>query len=169
VIPAWLDNSYTQVASEALGFLVAAALLRALVGRRIALGVFVPAAVALLLAVLVVPAVWNGLRAGDAVRDSLVLAPGINEREKCLVDGGHNDDVGLSRFVIAHVPPNGKLAVHGSAPQACLQLTLLPRQFVLDSEPHEYTLYTGAAIPPGARSRPGAEAYEDSAVLLRDG
>jgi hypothetical protein len=148
---------------------VAAALIRALAGRRIALGMAIPAAIALLFAVLAVPAVWGGLRGADAVRDGLVVAPGINEREKCLVDGGHGDVVGLSRFVIQRVPPDAQLAVHGSVPQVCLQLTLLPRRFVRDSEPHEFTLYTGADIPADVRSRPGAEPYERSAVLVREG
>lgn len=152
-----------------VGFVVAAALIRTLLARRIPLGAVVPAAVALLLAVLVVPAVWAGLRTADAVRGGLVLAPGINEREKCLVDAGHGDVVGISRFVIKNVPPESQLAVHGPVPQVCLQLTLLPRRFVSDSEPHAYSLYTGAAIPAGARERPGAIAYEDSAVLLPGG
>jgi hypothetical protein len=138
------------------------------VGRRIALGAGVPAAVALLFAVLAVPAVWGGLRGADSVRDGLVLAKGVNEREKCLVDGGHGDVVGLSRFVIQRVPPDARLAVHGKVPQVCLQLTLLPRMFVRDSQPHQFTLYTGE-IPPGVRARPGAEAYGDTAVLVREG
>lgn len=157
------------MASLAIGFVVAAALLRALLGHRGPVGAWVPVAVALLLAVFVVPATWNGLRAGDAVRDSLVLAPGISERENCLVEGGQNEVVGLSRFVKARVPPGASLAVHGSVPQVCLQLSLLPRRFVLDSDPHEFTLYTGSAIPEGARSRPGAEPYENMAVLVRGG
>jgi hypothetical protein len=151
------------------GFFVAAALIRALVGRRIALGAAIPAAVALLFAVLAVPAVWGGLRAADSVRDGLVRAPGISEREKCLTDGGHGDVVGLSRFVVARVPPDARLAVHGPVPQVCLQLSLLPREMVRDSQPHEFTLYTGADIPVGVRERPGAEPYEGSAVLVREG
>jgi len=152
-----------------VGFVVAAALIRTLLARRIPLGAVVPAAVALLLALLVVPAVWAGLRTADGVRASLVLAPGINEREKCLVDAGHGDVVGISRFVIQNSPPDSRLAVHGSVPQVCLQLTLLPRRFVSDAEPHDYSLYTGAAIPDDARKRPGAVAYEHSAVLVPGG
>jgi hypothetical protein len=152
-----------------VGFVVAAALIRALVGRRIALGAAVPVAVALLFAVLVVPGVWNGLRAGDAVRKSLVVAPGVNEREKCLVDGGHSDIVGLSRFVIRNVPEDARVALHGAVPRVCLQLTVLPRRFVFDSDAHDFSLYTGSDIPADVRSRPGAEPYENFAVLVRGG
>jgi len=151
------------------GFIVAAWLLRAFAGQRMSLYAGVPVVVALLFAVLVAPAVWGGLRGADSVRDGLILAPYTNEREKCLIDGGHGDVVELSRFVIRNVPPEARLAVHGSVPQVCLQLTLLPRRFVGDSEPHEFTLYTGADIPADVRSRPGAEPYGNSAVLVREG
>jgi hypothetical protein len=128
----------------------------------------VPVVVALLFAVLVAPAVWGGLRGSDTVRDGLILAPYTNEREKCLIDGGHSDDVELSRFVIRNVPSGAQLAVHGPVPQVCLQLTVLPRRFVRDDEPHEFTLYTGQ-IPPDVRTRPGAMPYGKSAVLVREG
>jgi hypothetical protein len=150
------------------GFVLAAALFRALLGRRPPLGAAVPAVVALTFAVLVVPAVWGGMRTAGGVRGGLVLAPGINEREKCLVDGGSSDAVGISHFVIQRVPPQARLAVYGTVPRVCLQLTLLPRRFVGAAEPHDYSLYTGD-IPPDVRARPGAEVYEDSAVLVREG
>jgi len=53
-------------------------------------------------------------------------------------------------------------------PQVCLQLTLLPRRFVRDAEPHDFTLYTGQ-IPADVRARPGAMPFGNSAVLVREG
>jgi hypothetical protein len=151
------------------GFVVAAALLRGLLGRASPLGTFVPAAVALLLAVLVVPSVWAGMRGADGVRDSFGGEPaGTTEREKCLVDGGQGDVVGLVDFVVQRVPPDAHMAVHGPVPQVCLQLSLLPRMFVRDTEPHQFTLYTGD-IPAGVRTRPGAQPYGDTAVLVPEG
>jgi hypothetical protein len=144
---------------------VAAAFLRALLTRRVALSSGITLVVALLVTLLAVPGVWAAMRGLDGVRDGLKLAPGITEREKCLVDGGHPEVIGVARFLQKNVPPDARLAVRGGhLPEVCLQLSLLPRVMVKASEPHTYTLYYGD-IPEGVHGL----AYEKDAVLVKEG
>ena len=104
--------------------------LRALFGRRIPLSLGTPVVAAVLLTILVVPGVWGAMRGLDLVRDDLRLAPGINEREKCLVDAHQDWAVNFSRWLTERMPPDSRFALSGSVPRVCLQLGLLPRLMV---------------------------------------
>ncbi len=136
-----------------LGFVVAAAGMRALVGRPRSLAAGVPFAAAVLVTLLAVPAVWGGMRGLDSVRDGLALAPGISEREKCMLDGGHTSLIEPSRRLIGAMPAGSRFAVSGPGVDVvCLQLALLPRLMVDAKEPRDYTLHYDD-IPADVRAR----------------
>lgn len=134
-----------------LGLVLAAVGLRVLLGRPLSLTAGIPVAAALLVTLLAAPALWGGVRGTDGVRDGLALAPGISEREKCMLDGGHTELIEPSRRLIGAIPAGSRFAVRGSGlALVCLQLTLLPRLIVHEDEPRDYTLYYG---PPPADVR----------------
>jgi hypothetical protein len=116
-------------------------------GRRIPFALGTPVAAAVLITVLLVPAVWGAMRSLDFVRSDLVLAPGIAEREKCLVDGGRGWTVAVSRWLKTRMPPQSRFALSGPLPRVCLQLNQLPRKIVGFDEPRQFTVY---ADPPEA-------------------
>jgi len=130
--------------------------LRALFGRRIPLSLGTPVVAAVLLTILVVPGVWGAMRGLDFVRDDLRLAPGINEREKCLVDAHQDWAVNFSRWLTERMPPDSRFALSGSVPRVCLQLGLLPRLMVGFDEPRDFSVYVGD-LPAEVRARLRAE------------
>ena len=131
---------------------MAAALLRSLLHWRVPLRLGVPTAAAFVLCALAVPAVWGAMRGLDGTRDGLVLAPGINEREKCLVDGHQDYAVNFTRWVAARVPDHARIAYQGNADPVCVQLALLPRVFAAAGERPQFRVYAGR-VPQSVRDR----------------
>jgi hypothetical protein len=164
---------------EVAGIVAAGLLLRALLGHRLPVPGAAATAVAALLTVLAVPGLWFAVRGLYGVRQSLQQAPGVTEREKCLVDGGHGESVGVSRWLQGKTPADARLVVRGPIERVCLQLTLLPRLMVRPSEPHDFSLYAGK-VPASVRDELAAqralpaqqrtvEALKPDVVLVKEG
>lgn len=156
-----------------LGLVLAAGGLRALLGRPSSLAGGVPVAAALLVTLLAAPAVWGGMRGLDGVREGLALAPGVSEREKCMLDGGHEELIEPSRRLIGAIPAGSRFTVQGKGlALVCLQLTLLPRLIVAEDQPHDYTLYYGrppADVRARLRSRdPAVRRIADGFLLVEE-
>jgi hypothetical protein len=139
-----------------LGFVAAVVVLRALLPWRVPLRLGIPTAAALVLIAFAVPSVWAAMRGLDNGRDHLVLAPGINEREKCFVDGHQDWAVNFTRWVAARIPENARFTYKGRADPVCVQLVLLPRLWAATGEPSQFTVYAGA-VPDAVRARLRAE------------
>ena len=135
-------SPYTVLVLQTIGILAGAAVLVMLVPavrRRAA----IPTAVALLLTVIAVHQLWAASGSFEVVRARLsTLAPGIGEREKCLVDGANNEIVPFARWIAARVPPDEDFHyVSSSFDRPCLQFALLPRRMVSPPERARYTVY----------------------------
>lgn len=155
-IPAWLDNSYTTLIAEIGGLIVAVLGLRALLQWDVPLRHAIPTVAAILLLTIAVPSVWSAMRGLDGTRDGLVLAPGINEREKCFVDARQNWAVNFMRWVSARIPKDASFAFSGRADPVCVQLVLFPRVWAPSNEKAQYRVYAGV-VPADVRARIQAE------------
>lgn len=175
-------SSYAALVAQVAGVLVAGFFLRRLLVRRYSFAVSTALAATILLGLLATPAVWAAIRGLDGVRAGLAVPPGFTEREKCLVDGGRPDAVGLARFLQQRMPPEARFTVRGKLPYVCLQLAVLPRRMVERTQPHEYTVYVGPipseirsrarqaeTLPPESRSAEAYGEYRDDVVLVREG
>jgi hypothetical protein len=131
---------YFVVPFQALG-VVAAGFVLSLLVPRLRLGVLVAAAATLLLVIVLVQQLWSDIINFDASRARLASAPGIGEREQCLVDGGTADQVAFVRWLAVKVPPDAKLGYVGSFDAPCLQLALLPRRLTADRANARYVMY----------------------------
>jgi hypothetical protein len=135
---------------------VAVLVLRALLHWRVPLRVGVPTAAALVLVAFAVPSVWGAMRALDGTRDGLLLAPGINEREKCFVDTHQDWAVNFTRWVAKRIPTDAEFDYLGRADPVCLQLVLFPRVWAATGDPAQYRIYAGI-VPERVRARLRAE------------
>jgi hypothetical protein len=116
----------------------------------------VPTVAALVLIAVAVPSVWGSMRGLDGARDGLVLAPGINEREKCFVDSGQGWAVNFTRWVAEQIPADARFAYSGRADPVCVQLVLFPRVWAPSDEHVRYRVY-GGVVPRDVRDRLRAE------------
>ena len=151
--------------------MLAAIALRALLGRPGRLRAAVPFTAAVLVSLLAVPGVWGAMRGLDSVRDGLELAPGINEREKCLLDGGHDDLIDVSRRLAEAMPEDSRFALVGHIERVCLQLTLLPRVMVARDAPRDFTVYADGDEDVQAREEtgdPDVRSISEGVVLVRE-
>jgi hypothetical protein len=145
-----------MLGAEVAGLVAAAAVLRALVPGGGPLRLGVPTAVALVLIAFAVPSVWGAMRGLDAGRDQLVLAPGINEREKCFVDGHEDWAVNFMRWVAQRVPEHARFAYLGTGDPVCVQLVMLPRLLAESGQKAQFTVYANA-VPEAVRAKLRAE------------
>jgi hypothetical protein len=134
------------------GFVVVAAVLRALVPWRPSLPDGVAVAVALVLVGVGVPFVWAAMRGLDATRDQLTPPHGVSAREKCLVDGGHGYAVAFTRWIDERVPPDARIVYMGRADPVCMQLNLLPRVMAAKGERADYSVYANL-VPDDVRAK----------------
>jgi hypothetical protein len=135
---------------------VAVFALRALLQWSVPLRRALPIVAALFLTAFAVPSVWSAMRGLDGARDGLVLAPGINEREKCFVDSGQDWAVNFTRWVAKRIPRDATFSYSGRADPVCIQLALFPRVWAASDVPSQYRVY-GGVIPPAVRDQLRAE------------
>jgi hypothetical protein len=142
-----ISGPYTHLALEVTGFLAAAVVLAVLTGRK-AGWTSVPLVVTVVLTVVAVPALWSGLGAMDGVRGSLILAPGITEREACFVEAGRPDALAMSRWLAEHIPASSTFAYDaGKFDTPCVQYALLPRRIVARSQSPQFLVYAKPRDP----------------------
>jgi hypothetical protein len=133
-----LITPYTTFAVEVAAVLVAGWLASSL-GFRLAPAVAGVAVV--VLGALLVPALWGAAGSFDSVRAGLATAPGIRQQEKCFADNGTAGFIPVSRRLESLIPPGASIGLDGREIQAvCLQLALLPRRFVPESEKPSYVI-----------------------------
>jgi hypothetical protein len=167
-----------MLGAEVAGLVAAAAVLRALVSGGGSLRLAVPTAVGLVLIAFAVPSVWGAMRGLDTGRDNLVLAPGINEREKCFVDGHQDWAVNFMRWVARRVPEHARFAYSGTADPVCVQLVMLPRLLADSGEQARFAVYANA-VPEAVRAKLRAERrlapasrtvqrYRDDLLVVRE-
>jgi hypothetical protein len=137
-----ISGPYTYLPLQVAGFLAAAVVLGVLTGRRTG-WTSVPLVVAVMLAVVAVPALWGGLGTNDRVRSSLKLAPGITERETCFVEAGRPDALAVERWLAARIPASATFAYDaGQFDTPCMQYALLPRRIVARSQAPQFLVYS---------------------------
>jgi hypothetical protein len=131
---------YFVMPFQALG-IVAAAFVLSLIVPRLRFGALVATAATLLLVIVLVQQLWSDIINFDASRARLASAPGIGEREQCLIEGGAADQVAFARWIAVNVPPDAELGFVGSFDAPCLQLALLPRRLTADVARARYVMY----------------------------
>jgi len=136
-----LLTPYVTLSLQVLA-VMAGAVVVALLVPRTPLRTAVATAAVVLLAIVTAQQFWSASISLDAGRASLALAPGIREREMCMLEGGHPDLVGFARWIADRVPPGAKVAyVTRSFDRPCFQLALLPRRMVGDVAGARYVMY----------------------------
>jgi hypothetical protein len=144
---ATVSGPYTDLPLQIAGFLAGGLILALLIGRRGGWS-FVPLAACVFLAILAVPALWGAAGGLDRVRGSLATAPGISEREACLVESGATEALGMSRWLAARIPASATFAYDaGEFDTPCLQFALLPRRIVARSAHPQYMVYAAPRDP----------------------
>jgi hypothetical protein len=137
-----VSGPYTTLFVQAIAIVAAAAVL-VMLTRTVPRRVAVPITAAVLLVVVAGYQVWNASGTFDKVRGRLsTFAPGIGEKEKCLVDGGNNEIVPFVYWLAERVPESEDFHyVSSSFDRPCLQFALLPRRMVSPADEARYIVY----------------------------
>jgi hypothetical protein len=107
-----------------------------------------PTAVAVLLAVLVLPVLWRGASALDVARSGLREADPGARHEKCFFDRGLQWQLGFVAWIQARIEPGDSFAVDSEdVDRACFQLNMLPRRLVRRTDEPLWTVRIGAFSP----------------------
>jgi|SRR5215218_2412296 len=172
---------YTDFLVVLAGLAVGAAALVALSGSfRDAVPGAAPAAVAVLLAVLVLPVLWRGASGLDSVRSGLTEGDPYARHEKCFLDSGRQSQLGFLAWIQTRIQPGDSFAVDSTdVDPACFQLNMLPRRLVRRTDEPLWTVRIGAFSPElrdrirQERSVPRDErrvrVFEPGLALIREG
>jgi hypothetical protein len=143
LLMATVFTPYTEFLVALAGLAVGAAALVAVSGTlREAAPASATAAVAVLLAVLVLPVLWRGGAGLDVVRSGL-REPDPNVRhEKCFFDSGHQWQLGFVAWIQARIQPRDSFALDSrDVDPACFQLNMLPRRLVRAADEPLWTVW----------------------------
>jgi hypothetical protein len=106
------------------------------------------AAVAVLLAVLVLPVLWRGAAALDGARAGLKQPDPNARHDKCFFDRGLQWQLGFVAWIQARIPTSDSFAVDsGTVDRACFQLSMLPRRLVRPEDEPLWTVRIGPFSP----------------------